>query len=235
MASKFSLLRKIVSPKIRRGKFVGWYSPSIGVEVHSKSGIIFSPFARRLIRANPNLRRNTFSAFEKIRVSGGEVSKSGNVFLHNLREARGNVGTGFFKLVLGKRNFFLKVIENSKVKEKFNPLSDLAISQHNALIEAKKVITKNKLSDLFMVAEPHFAFVSDKYSFQVTDFYDCKTVVEIQKGSDMVLFEEVRKKGIAFDKGLIVLKQNGFSDLGPHNAFYSPKLGKFILFDLRYN
>ncbi len=205
-----------------------------GFEISLLGGVAFSEVAHRLIKLNPDIPRSVFRAFMKLRGTKGVVSKDKSIFLENLPLADGRIGNGFFALKIGKRNFFLKVTENEKLKEKFSPHDDLALSQYNSLIKAKQLIMKSNLKEHIDVVTPQFAFVSKKYSFLVTDFFNYKRVEDILKGKDHNLKKEVRDALYLFNAAEGYLDRRGFRDMGGHNAFYSPKLKKFILFDLRY-
>lgn len=234
MRKPISVLKK-VKPVLKRAKReTKWEVPQKGYSMYINGGIACSAKAKRMLALYPNIPQGVFNAFLKIRESRGLFSKSGVALLENLPYSEGQIGTGFFKLHLGKRHFFLKVIENKKIKPKFSPTHDLAVSQYVALLRAKKRLKGSVFEKSFDVVSPQFAFVSGKYSFLVTDFVDCQRVEDILK-TESPLAKEVSASLTTFSAGIGFLTRRGFSDLGSHNAFYSPKEKKFIFFDLRYH
>lgn len=233
MKKQISVIKKLGSGVKRFRKSVKWVRPTNGFIIDLHGGIAFSARAHRLIKLNPNLPRDVFRAFLKIQSSKGNFSKSGNVLLGNLLSVEGEVGNGFFKMQLGKRKFFLKAIENKNVRQKFSPVYDLALSQFNALVDAKRLIMESNFKNQFDVVVPEFAFVSGKYSFLVTDFVNLQTMSEILRGKDHALAKEVHDAMPLFNSGAGFLERRGFKDLGDHNTFYSPRTKKFIFFDLR--
>ena len=217
----------------RSSKSVKWKKPAENFFIGVRGGVAFSARAHRLIRLDPSIPMNVFRAFLKINESKGNFSKSGSVLLENLFSARGEIGTGFFKMRIGKRNLFVKVIENKKIKQKFSPNHDLALSQFNSLVKARELIENSIYNKCFDVVVPEFAFVSGKYSFLVTDFVNLNTMSEILHGKDSVLAKRVHDALPVFQMGVNFLTKKGFLDLGVHNTFYSPKTRKFTFFDLR--
>jgi hypothetical protein len=217
----------------RSSKSFKWKSPTNGFIIDVRGGIAFSGRAHRLIKLNPKIPMDVFRAFLKIKESRGNFSKSGSVLLENLFFVSGEIGNGFFKMKIGKRNFFVKVIENKRIKQKFSPNHDLALSQFNSLIEARELIKNSVFSKSFDVIVPQFAFVSGKYSFLVTDFVNLQTMSDILYGKDPALAKRVHDELPIFQSGAKFLERREFFDLGVHNTFYSPKTGKFVFFDLR--
>jgi len=233
MQKRISVLKKL-NPGLKRSKkSTKWVRPTNSFVIDIKGGIAFSARAHRMIRLDPSIPMNVFRAFLKIRESKGNFSKSGSVLFENLFSARGEIGNGFFKMKIGKRNLFVKVIENKKIKQKFSPNHDLALSQFNSLVEARELIENSIYNKCFDVVAPEFAFVSGKYSFLVTDFVNLETMVEILHGKDHTLAKRVHEALPVFQMGVNFLTKKGFLDLGVHNTFYSPKTKKFTFFDLR--
>lgn len=230
---KLSVVKKLKAGVKRSSKSFKWKNPVDNFLIGVRGGIAFSARAHRMIRLNPSIPMNVFRAFLKITESKGNFSKSGSVLLENLFSARGEIGNGFFKMRLGKRNYFLKVIDNKKVKPKFLPTHDLALSQFNSLVEAREIINNSIFNKCFDVVVPEFAFVSGKYSFLVTDFIHLQTMGDILRGKDKSLAKRVHEALPVFQSGVRLLERKGFLDLSVHNTFYSPKTRKFTFFDIR--
>jgi len=233
MPKRISTLKKLAPKAKRFPNSVSWYHAPVRGFIPVAGGVAYSALARRLIRFNPKLIQATFEAFNKLRETESSVANVCGVSLHVLPHAKGGVGNAFYKLKIGKREFFMKVIIMHSTKQQFNAMHDLALDQHHNLIEAKKVILKNSLNKDFDVAEPHYAFVSKHHSFQVTSFHNCESVESILKGADSPVKTALLQKMDIFHKGVATLRKEGFFDLQERNAFFSPETGKFILFDLR--
>lgn len=234
MSIKLSSLKKVKSAKERLGKKVNWYYSWWESDIIVRRGIAYSPHARRLKRMDSRLLKNIFKCFLTLEKNSLKNYSFGEVKLHKLDNVKGNVGNGFFKLEVGKRKFFLKVLKNNGFsKYNLSVFHDLAISQHRALIEAKELIKSSKFKDFFDVVTPHFAFVSDKYSFQVVEFCDFQRVEDILNKPKSKMAELFFEKKSIYESGLKFLEEKGFHDLGEHNTFFSPISGKFIVFDVR--
>lgn len=204
-----------------------WVSKTTNESV--KREVAFSGPALSLLKKNPRILKDFLRA-KRFSLRVNRKAKIGEVLVENLTgNVAGETGSGFYKVTIKGRSFFVKEYKFGRTGKHFVPEWDLPSAQRKAFNRARLFLKRHKQKyPEFIVANFHLSFTGRSSALFVTDFHDLISARNyLMPSSEKNVHMRARIDTLAGE-----LEKLGISDI-INNTFYSPSLKKFVLVDLR--
>jgi hypothetical protein len=135
----------------------------------------------------------------------------------------GNSNKGTFSVQLGNKKYFVKL--STALGTDFNKVG---------LLQAQKIIQQKfrKQTNSVKIITPHIIYLHNHNGVLVTEYIDKHEAIPLIDSSKNKQTHIPKEAIDNFLKAQKILKQNGFQDIFPHNAFYEFKTKNILLFDI---